>query len=134
MFQTSVVGVDCWYSPRRNSYFCPLLRPSLDQTMFQTSVVGVDCWYLPAVTSQRMFSLSLWMVTILHPCTSDFPLYSEQTDNQHQQQFSIVYQSRIGGCLVTSGRCQPSAAKEEWYSLKRPSSTVAVLQQKVIYM
>ena len=28
--------------------------------------------------------------------------------------------------LVTSGRCWPSAADEEWYSPKRPSSTVAI--------
>ena len=28
--------------------------------------------------------------------------------------------------LVTFGRCWPSAAEEEWYSPKRPSSTVAV--------
>ena len=27
---------------------------------------------------------------------------------------------------MTSGRCWPSAADEEWYSPKRPSSTVAV--------
>ena len=27
---------------------------------------------------------------------------------------------------MTSGRCWPSAADEEWYSSKRPSSTVAV--------
>ena len=30
------------------------------------------------------------------------------------------------GCLVTSGHCKPSAADEEWYSPKRPFSTVAV--------
>ena len=29
---------------------------------------------------------------------------------------------------MTSGRCRPSAADEEWYSVKRPYSTVAVLQ------
>ena len=32
----------------------------------------------------------------------------------------------ISGFLVTSGHCKPSAADEVWYSLKRPSSTVAV--------
>ena len=30
------------------------------------------------------------------------------------------------GCLVTSWRCWPSAADEEWHSPKRPSSTVAI--------
>ena len=32
------------------------------------------------------------------------------------------------GCLVIFGHCRPSAADEEWYSLKRPSSTVVVQQ------
>ena len=30
------------------------------------------------------------------------------------------------GAFVISGRCWPSAADEEWYSPKRPYSTVAV--------
>ena len=38
----------------------------------------------------------------------------------------VADQSHMSGCLVTSGHCWPSAADEEWYSLKRPSSTVAV--------
>ena len=35
---------------------------------------------------------------------------------------------RLGqtGCLMTSGCCWSSAADEEWYSPKRPSSTVAI--------
>ena len=33
--------------------------------------------------------------------------------------------ARLGGCLVSSGRSWPSAA-DEWYSPKRPSSTLAV--------
>ena len=48
----------------------------------------------------------------------------------------VASQSRTSGCLVTSGRHWPSAADEEWYSPKRPSSTVAVnsseLKTKVI--
>ena len=38
----------------------------------------------------------------------------------------VTDQSRTSGCLVTSGRCWPSAADEEWHSPKRPSSTVTV--------
>ena len=38
----------------------------------------------------------------------------------------VANQSRTSGCLVTSGHCWPSAADEEWYSLKGPSSTVTV--------
>ena len=38
----------------------------------------------------------------------------------------VANQSGTSGCLVTSGRCWPSAADEEWYSPKRPSSTVAI--------
>ena len=38
----------------------------------------------------------------------------------------VTNQSRTNGCLVTSRRCWPSAADEECYSSKRPSSTVAV--------
>ena len=38
----------------------------------------------------------------------------------------VDHRCLLDGCLVTSGHCWPSAADEEWYSLKRPSSTVAV--------
>ena len=38
----------------------------------------------------------------------------------------VADQSQVSGCLVTFGRCWPSAADEEWYSPKSPSSTVAV--------
>ena len=38
----------------------------------------------------------------------------------------VADQSQVSGRLVTSGRCWPSAADEEGYSPKRPSSTVAV--------
>ena len=38
----------------------------------------------------------------------------------------VANQSHASGCLVTSGHCWPSAADEEWYSPKKPSSTVAV--------
>ena len=40
----------------------------------------------------------------------------------------VASQSRRSGCLVTSGHCCPSAADEEWCSLKRPSSTVMEAQ------
>ena len=39
----------------------------------------------------------------------------------------VASQSSTSGCLVTSGRCWPGAADEEWHSLKRCSSTVAIL-------
>ena len=38
----------------------------------------------------------------------------------------VADQSQVSGCLVIFGRCWPSAADEECYSPKRPSSTVAV--------
>ena len=46
--------------------------------------------------------------------------------------FNIISASEVArqlgtsGCIVTSGRCWPSAADEEWYTPKRPSRTVAV--------
>ena len=46
--------------------------------------------------------------------------------NRHFTLSGVADQSPTSGCLVTSGRCWPSAADEEWYSPKRPSSTVTV--------
>lgn len=40
-------------------------------------------------------------------------------------------QPRLSVCLLTSEHCQPSAIDEGWYSLKRPSRTVAVLQSEL---
>ena len=40
----------------------------------------------------------------------------------------VSYWLMTSGCLVISGHCRPSAADEEWYSPKRPSSTVVVQQ------
>ena len=60
------------------------------------------------------------------------PLASEFRDtfqwcNLARQSSSLYHQQSLTtGCLVSSGRCKPSAVDDEWYSTKRPSSTVAV--------
>ena len=45
----------------------------------------------------------------------------------------VADQSQKCGCLVTSGHCRPSAADEEWHSLKRLSSTVVIQQSVTSY-
>ena len=60
------------------------------------------------------------------PCTNFPSVFQAKRRLTSHIASEVADQSRTSGCLVTSVRCWPSAADGEWYSLKRPSSTVAV--------
>ena len=62
----------------------------------------------------------------IHPCTNFTSVFRAKRRLTSHSASEVADQSQVSGCLVTSGRCWPSAADEEWYSPKRPSSTVAV--------
>ena len=68
----------------------------------------------------------MWVLQTLqlHFHDQEYHLYFERNDDLTPAQTDVADQSQIDGCLVMSGHCLPSAADEEWYSSKRPSSTV----------
>ena len=64
---------------------------------------------------------------VFHTPATDLSSAFERSDVfKHQRRSGVAAapQSPKGGCLVTPRRRLPSAADEEWYSPKRPSSTV----------
>ena len=63
---------------------------------------------------------------VFNPCTNFTSVFRAKRRLTSHSASEVADQSQVSGCLVTSGRCWPSAADEEWYSPKRPSSTVAV--------
>ena len=66
-------------------------------------------------------------VTVFHTPATNLSSAFEQSDVLNISDVWVLLlppQSLKGGCLVTPRRCLPSAADEEWYSLKRPYSTV----------
>ena len=65
-------------------------------------------------------------VTVFTPCTNFTSVFRAKRRLTSHSASEVADQSQVSGCLVTFGRCWPSAADEERYSPKRPSSTVAV--------
>ena len=65
-------------------------------------------------------------MSLFYPCMNFPSVFRAKRRLTSHSASGVTDQSCTSGCLVTSGRCWPSAADEEWYSLKRPSSTVAV--------
>ena len=66
------------------------------------------------------------LVIVFTPCTNFTSVFRAKRRLTSHSASEVADQSQVSGCLVTFGRCWPSAADEEWYSPKRPSSTVAV--------
>ena len=81
--------------------------------------------HLGAVTTQGKSS-QVFHCHCIHPCTNFTSVFRAKRRLPSHSASEVADQSQVSGCLVTSGRCWPSAADEEWYSPKRPSSTVAV--------
>ena len=88
-------------------------------------MVDVNCTYLAAATHQGPVWPEPIFICIYTPARATFFCRAKRYD-QNQNGSGVTDQSLTSVCLVTSRRCKLSAADEEWYSLKRPSSTVAV--------
>ena len=75
---------------------------------------------------RRGWSSQVFHCHCIPPCTNFTSVFRAKRQLTSHSALEVADQSQTSGCLVTSGRCWPSAADEEWYSPKRPSSTVAV--------
>ena len=134
------------YSQKRHSHLCwvryPVGHPLYPYEWYHSAsaALGQQCrevtkqqlvcdWWQPLSTDDFKPSLHsnyrgkfVQGGYCIHPYTN-FCLYLKQQFNINSSE--VAHQSRTSGCLV-AGLCWPSAADEEWYSSKMPSSTVTV--------
>ena len=119
------------FLPARQNFILPPFR-ARDGTRWCSLTVMV-VWPLPSPLHRCMdnawglLSSYYLPVTVFHTPAADLSSAFERSNVLNISNVRVLLlppQSPKGGCLVTSRCCLPSTADEEWYSPKRPSSTV----------